>query len=362
MEYKGIIVENVYKSFGKETVLEDVSLSIPPGEIAGVVGNNGSGKTVLMKCICGFLRPDKGSVTVNGIRVGRDRDFPPSLGIIIETPGFIPNMSGYRNLKTLASLRGLIGKREIMAALDRLGLPRQFGIGNFAATRAVLAQSWASLSEIKFVCPKLNLQLPKPKEGQAPGEAYLDLLRSLLKTVGPLAGVFAVTCALIFSVHRYTDLDAARAGVLAQQEILAQAMPQAAVGAETPYHANGALSITAGYSEEGLLLGYCIEVQSQGFGGPITMTVGVDLNGAVTGVAVNSHSETNREGTEAMTPEALERYVGRSGTIRSSGNNSVDSVSGATATSKAITAGVNRALHIVANLSTEGEVQYENTQ
>ena len=124
MEYKGIIVENVYKSFGKETVLEDVSLSIPPGEIAGVVGNNGSGKTVLMKCICGVLRPDKGSVTVNGIRVGRDRDFPPSLGIIIETPGFIPNMSGYRNLKTLASLRGLIGKREIMAALDRVGLSK----------------------------------------------------------------------------------------------------------------------------------------------------------------------------------------------------------------------------------------------
>ena len=122
MEHSGIIVENVYKSFGRETVLEDVSLSIPPGEIAGVVGNNGSGKTVLMKCICGFLRPDKGRVTVNGARVGRDRDFPPSLGIIIETPGFIPNMSGYRNLKTLASLRGLIGKREILAALDRVGL------------------------------------------------------------------------------------------------------------------------------------------------------------------------------------------------------------------------------------------------
>ncbi|ANU53451.1 ABC transporter ATP-binding protein [Acutalibacter muris] len=124
MEHSGIIVENVYKSFGRETVLEDVSLSIPPGEIAGVVGNNGSGKTVLMKCICGFLRPDKGSVTVNGARVGRDRDFPPSLGIIIETPGFIPNMSGYRNLKTLASLRGLIGKREILAALDRVGLAK----------------------------------------------------------------------------------------------------------------------------------------------------------------------------------------------------------------------------------------------
>lgn len=124
MEHKGIIVENVYKSFGKEDVLADVSLSIPPGKIVGVVGNNGSGKTVLMKCICGFLRPDRGSITVNGVRVGKDRDFPDSLGIIIETPGFIPNMSGYRNLKTLAALRGLIGKKEIIKVLDRVGLTK----------------------------------------------------------------------------------------------------------------------------------------------------------------------------------------------------------------------------------------------
>lgn len=124
MEHKGIIVENVYKSFGKETVLVDVNLSIPPGSIVGVVGNNGSGKTVLMKCICGFLRPDSGSITVNGVRVGKDRDFPDSLGIIIETPGFIPNMSGYRNLKTLAALRGLIGKREILEVLERVGLSK----------------------------------------------------------------------------------------------------------------------------------------------------------------------------------------------------------------------------------------------
>lgn len=245
--------------------------------------------------------------------------------------------------------------------LDRLGLPRQFGIGNFAATRAVLAQSWASLSEIKFVCPKLNLQLPKPKEGQAPGEAWLDLLRSALKTVGPFAGVFAVTCGVIFGVHRFTDLNTARAEIQVQREILAQAMPQAVVGAETPYHAAGALSITAGYGEEGHLLGYCVEVQSQGFGGPVTMTVGVDLNGTVTGVAIESHSETNR-GTAAMTPAALTRYVGRSGTIRSSGSNSVDVVTGATATSKAITAGVNRALNIVANLDTTENIDYEDTQ
>lgn len=118
----GILVEHVFKSFGKETVLTDVSLSVSPGEIVGVVGSNGSGKTVLMKCICGFLRPDQGSVTVNGSRVGRDRDFPDSLGIIIETPGFIPNRSGYRNLKILAALKGKIGKKEILNVLERVGL------------------------------------------------------------------------------------------------------------------------------------------------------------------------------------------------------------------------------------------------
>lgn len=122
MENTGIIVDNVYKSFGRETVLAGVDLLVPPGKIVGVVGNNGSGKTVLMKCICGFLRPDSGSVTVDGVRVGIDRDFPESLGIIIETPGFIPGMSGYRNLKTLAALRGLIGKKEILEVLDRVGL------------------------------------------------------------------------------------------------------------------------------------------------------------------------------------------------------------------------------------------------
>ena len=246
--------------------------------------------------------------------------------------------------------------------LDRLGLPRRFGVGNFAATRDALARSRASLAEIKFVIPKFSLKRPAVQEGQAPGEAHLDQLRVIAKTFGPLALVLAVTCTVLYGVHRLTDLDTARAEVRAQQEVLSQAMPLAAVGAETPYHAAGALSITAGYDGEGQLLGYCVEVQSQGFAGPITMTVGVDLNGAVTGVAVTSHNEQDRVGTAALTLEALSRYVGRSGTIRSSGPNSVDAVSGATATSKAITAGVNRALNIVANLDTEGEVNYEDTQ
>lgn len=117
-----IRVEGVYKRFGTDTVLKDVSRSFERGRIHGIVGNNGSGKTVLMKCICGFLIPDSGSITVNGERVGVDVDFPRDMGLIIETPGFLPNMTGVKNLEILASLNKKVGLREIAAAIRRVGL------------------------------------------------------------------------------------------------------------------------------------------------------------------------------------------------------------------------------------------------
>lgn len=122
MEEKGILVEHVFKSFGKEKVLKDVSLVIKPGQIYGIVGNNGSGKTVLMKCICGFMRPDKGKIYVDGKRIGKDVDFPESIGVIIETPGFIPHETGFSNLKILAGLKGLIGRDEIRENIKKVGL------------------------------------------------------------------------------------------------------------------------------------------------------------------------------------------------------------------------------------------------
>lgn len=118
----GIVVKHVSKSFGKEKVLHNVNLLVSPGRIYGIVGNNGSGKTVLMKCICGFMQPDEGHIIVNGSRVGRDLDFPDRLGVIIETPGFLPALSGYQNLKILASLKARIGRETIKETLQRVGL------------------------------------------------------------------------------------------------------------------------------------------------------------------------------------------------------------------------------------------------
>jgi Na+-translocating ferredoxin:NAD+ oxidoreductase RnfG subunit len=242
--------------------------------------------------------------------------------------------------------------------LDRAGMPRRFGVAPFSSAKKAFLRTRISMSKIKFIKPDISFR--RHKEGEMPGEAHLDQIRVGVKTIGALAAVLAVTVLVIFTVDRVTDLDTARAETQMQQELLAQAMPQATFRSEVPFRANGALSITAGYSSDNQLVGYCVEVQSQGFSGVITMVVGVDLDGKVTGVAVTDHKETI--GTEAMTPEALSRYVGRSGTIRTSGSNTVDIVSGATATSKALTAGVNRALAIVASLDTEGDTTlYEDS-
>ena len=117
-----ISVKNLSKDFGQERVLHNVTRDFEKGKIHGIVGNNGSGKTVLMKCICGFLIPDSGSITVNGERVGVDVDFPRDMGLIIETPGFLPNMTGVKNLEILASLNKKIGLEEIAASIRRVGL------------------------------------------------------------------------------------------------------------------------------------------------------------------------------------------------------------------------------------------------
>ena len=115
-------IKNLSRDFGRERVLHGVTRDFEAGRIHGIVGNNGSGKTVLMKCICGFLPPTGGEVIVGGLRVGRDVDFPPDLGAIIETPGFLPALSGVRNLEALAALNRRVDLAGIARAIRRVGL------------------------------------------------------------------------------------------------------------------------------------------------------------------------------------------------------------------------------------------------
>ncbi|MCD8153441.1 MAG: ATP-binding cassette domain-containing protein [Clostridiales bacterium] len=117
-----IDLNNISKSFGKETVLWPVNLSFERGKIYGLVGRNGSGKSVLLKIICGFLKPDSGTVKINGVALGRKREFPDNTGILIEKPGFLLNQNAFQTLKSLSCIKKQIGDEEIRQVLDVVGL------------------------------------------------------------------------------------------------------------------------------------------------------------------------------------------------------------------------------------------------
>ena len=118
-------MKNVYKSFKNIEVLHDVSLQADAGSICGIIGRNGSGKTVLFKCICGFLQTDRGEIQIEGKAVGKDKSTLSNLGIIIESPGFLRHYSGYKNLEFLMGLNGKADREKINAVLDLVGLAEQ---------------------------------------------------------------------------------------------------------------------------------------------------------------------------------------------------------------------------------------------
>ena len=117
-----ISVEHVSLTIGTAQILRDVSARFEEGQIHGIVGRNGSGKTMLMKCICGFIRPDSGKILLDRKQVGRDVDFPPDLGLLIETPGFVPYYSGLKNLELLAAINRRASKERLNVCMEQLGL------------------------------------------------------------------------------------------------------------------------------------------------------------------------------------------------------------------------------------------------
>ncbi len=125
-----ITVNHVSKTIKGASILEDVDLSWTGGKIYGLQGPNGSGKTMLMRLIAGLIRPTSGEVLIDGRELGRDMDFPPSVGLLIENPGFLPNHTGFRNLMLLAEIKKRITDADVRKALGDVGLapndPRKY--------------------------------------------------------------------------------------------------------------------------------------------------------------------------------------------------------------------------------------------
>ena len=147
--------------FGKHRVLDHVNLKVEKGSICGVVGRNGSGKTVMFKVICGFYELKEGELYIDGRKIKKNGDIPPMIGGIIETPGFLENRSGYRNLKFLADIRRVIGKKEIYETMELVNLdPKsrkpvsKYSLG--MRQRLGLAQSFMEGQEILILDEPMN--------------------------------------------------------------------------------------------------------------------------------------------------------------------------------------------------------------
>lgn len=156
-----IKIENLTKKFGDVTALENVNLSFERGKIYGIIGRNGSGKTVLFKLITGYLKPTGGRGVVNGKEIGKDVDFAENIGIIIENPGFLNGYTGYKNLAYLAGIRNVIGREEIRESMEKVGLDPDSGkkVGKYSLgmkQRLGIAQAIMEDPEILILDEPMN--------------------------------------------------------------------------------------------------------------------------------------------------------------------------------------------------------------
>lgn len=118
-------IKNLSKKFKDVYVLKDINLTFESGKIYGFTGRNGSGKSVLLKIICGFYTPTSGEVLLDNYNYILNNDFPKSTRCLIEKPNFLPDLTGYENLKLLASIENKIGDKEIMNTIEKLNLKEE---------------------------------------------------------------------------------------------------------------------------------------------------------------------------------------------------------------------------------------------
>lgn len=115
-----IEIDNVSKELDGKKILDNINISFESGKIYGLHGVNGSGKTMLMRAICGLIHTTEGEVRIDGKLIGKEIEFPQSVGVLIENPGLIEEYSGYMNLKTLASIRKITTNEEIEEMMQKL--------------------------------------------------------------------------------------------------------------------------------------------------------------------------------------------------------------------------------------------------
>lgn len=117
-----IEIKNLSKTFKNNEVLSNINLNFESGNIYGLYGRNGAGKSVFLKILCGFYTPTSGEVLFNGINLDSQLKYPKNLRALIEKPSFFPDLTGFENLKLLAKIQDKISDKEILNALEIVNL------------------------------------------------------------------------------------------------------------------------------------------------------------------------------------------------------------------------------------------------
>ena len=117
-----IEVKNLSKKFKDDVILSDINLTFESGNIYGLVGRNGSGKSVFLKMLCGFYYPTSGEILYDGHNYISNKEYPKDVRALIEKPSFMPDLSGFENLKLLAAIQNKISDKDIIKSLKDVNL------------------------------------------------------------------------------------------------------------------------------------------------------------------------------------------------------------------------------------------------
>ena len=191
-----LILQNVNKTIKKKEILKDICAGFENGRVYGIVGRNGSGKTMLFRAVSGLINIDSGKILLDGRELHRDMDVLPSLGMILENADLFPDLNCIENLEYLAGIRKTASKEDIVRAIERVGLDpsdkrsyRKYSLG--MKQRLKIAQAVMEKPDV--------LILNEPTNGI--DEAGVELVRKIVaeeKERGAL---------VLISSHNRSDID-----------------------------------------------------------------------------------------------------------------------------------------------------------
>ena len=193
-------INGLSKTIRKSEILKQITVSMDNGKIYGLWGKNGSGKTMLMRCICGLVFPSAGNILINGKILGKDISFPESVGVLIESPGFIEHYNAIDNLKAIASIEGNVTENEMLRLMEMLELDST-SIKKVKKYSLGMRQKLGTIAAVMCTPELINLDEPI----NALDESSVKKVKLLLNELKKKGSLIIISCHDRFEMEELTD-------------------------------------------------------------------------------------------------------------------------------------------------------------